>query len=259
MRYANSIILLSALLFCVAPIRAQPFVEGGVIPVKGQGTFKVYPNGKSFFTVPAGQYINVTATGNGNARVFQQVGGPGSTGGVAKYSEMTGSPMVAAGEAVFGPFTNATVVKVEAQADAAFYSVGANAVPYAVLIPGSKPASYQAAPIAYVAAGTMTVDALMGGLITVNTTPSSSTAAMVLPTGTLLDAATNLAVGQSIDWSILNLSTTSGGTLTITAGSGNTIVGDVLVQIAGLTTGCASGRYRSRKTAANTFITYRIQ
>jgi hypothetical protein len=259
MRYAKLIILLTALLVCTAPLMAQPFVEGGAIAVKGQGTFKVYSNGQAVFTVPASQYLNVNTTGGGNARVYQQVGGPGSTGGgVAFYSEMTSSP-VSNGEGVFGPFTNATVVKIETKADSAFYSVGALGVAYPVLVPGSKMAAYQATPVAYVAAGTLLSSDILNGLVTVNTTPSGSTAAMVLPTGTLLDAATNLQIGQALDWSIIDLSTTSGGTLTITAGAGHTIVGDAVIQIAALTTGCASARYRSRKTAVNTFITYRVQ
>lgn len=58
-----------------------------------------------------------------------------------------------------------------------------------------------------------------------------------------------IAVGRAFDWVVIN---TGSGTATMTAGVGHTIVG--LATVAAAT----SARFRTRKTAANTFVTYRI-
>lgn len=254
MRYIFLVLII--ILSAWAPLFAQPFVEGGTVAAATLGTHPVYPNGYAVFTVPASQYLNVTSSGSGNARVYQQLGGP-SANGVARYSEMTGSPLSNI-ETVFGPFTTGTIVKVESQADFAYYSVGANGVAYPCIRPGVKQAIYMAAPVTETVSVTALSSDLINGTI-VYTNAGGSTANYTLPTGTLLDAATNLQIGQAFDWSIINLSTVSGSTVTVVAGSGHTIVGDVLIQLSAQSTGCASGRFRSRKTAANTFITYRIQ
>jgi hypothetical protein len=72
-----------------------------------------------------------------------------------------------------------------------------------------------------------------------------------------------LAVGDSFDWYIINLSTAADADIiTVTAAADHTIVGVAVVQSAKTTTGGLSGsssaHFRSRKTAATTWITYRL-
>jgi CO dehydrogenase/acetyl-CoA synthase alpha subunit len=59
----------------------------------------------------------------------------------------------------------------------------------------------------------------------------------------------------------MNLSAAAADTITVTAGTGHTIVGIPIVQSVHSTTGGitgASSTWRTRKTAANTFVSYRV-
>jgi len=101
---------------------------------------------------------------------------------------------------------------------------------------------------------TLTIAQLLTYIIT---SAPSSAINLTLPTGTLSDTGINGA-GQvsanntSFDWSIINTSSTTGATVTILAGTAHTIVGSATVAIG------TSARFRTRKTATNTFVTYRI-
>lgn len=109
----------------------------------------------------------------------------------------------------------------------------------------------QGTPTAKTADATLTIAELLTKIVTVT---SASAVALTLPTGTLTDAGVmsgNLTVGQSFDWSVINLGSASGAT-TMTAGTGHTYVGAAVVAIA------TSATFRTRKTAANTYVTYRI-
>lgn len=118
----------------------------------------------------------------------------------------------------------------------------------------------QAAPTAMTTAATMTTAALLGGIIT-GTHAAGATQAYTLPTGTLLDAAMpSLQVDEAFEWTLLNLSAAALDTITLTAGTDHTIVGNAVVQSAHATTGAlygSSATWITRKTAANTFATYR--
>ena len=109
----------------------------------------------------------------------------------------------------------------------------------------------QSTPSAVNASATLTVAQLLTRIIT---TQSAIAVALTLPTGTLTDAGIlsgQLLVGQAFDWNIINTGS-SVGIVTITGGTGNTLVG--LATIAILT----SATFRTLKTAANTFTTYRV-
>ena len=105
----------------------------------------------------------------------------------------------------------------------------------------------QGTPAAVNATATLTAAQLLTGIIT-----STTAAAVVgtLPTGTLLDAAADLAIDEAFDWSVIN--TGAANTFTVAAGTGHTVVGNMVVALS------TTGRFRSRKTAANTFVTYRL-
>ena len=124
----------------------------------------------------------------------------------------------------------------------------------------------QGAPNAQTVAATLTIANLMTGIVT-GTHAAGATAAYVLPTGTLTDAGVldnagrKLEVGDAFDWVLINLSAAAVDTITLTAGTDHTIVGNPIVQSAHSTTGGIYGnsaQFRTRKTAANTFVTYRI-
>lgn len=106
----------------------------------------------------------------------------------------------------------------------------------------------QAAPTAKAATATLTIAELLTKLITAT---SASAVALTLPTGTLTDAGLSMQIDTAFEWSVVNLGSASGA-VTMTAGTDHTFVGNAVVAIN--TSAC----FRTRKTAANTFVTYRI-
>ena len=104
----------------------------------------------------------------------------------------------------------------------------------------------QPAPNAFNVTGTLTTAQLLGGIVT-STTAAAVTA--TVPTGTQLDAAAGLLVDEAFDVTFI---ATGANALTLTAATGITIVGAAAVATA------TSGTFRFRKTAANTFVAYRV-
>lgn len=186
-------------------------------------------------TVPAGSSIAVYS--RDEVTVFYKGSGvPGRPD--VFYKSGVALPDV---DTVFGPFTNQTIVRLDAGAAEVFYSVGT-----APTVLERKSAVYQSTPVALNATGSITSASILGGIVT------STTAAAVagtLPTGAVLDAANTLAIGEAFDWSVIN---TGGNTFTVTAATGHTIVGTATVATN------VSGRFRTLKTAASTFVTYRL-
>ncbi len=119
----------------------------------------------------------------------------------------------------------------------------------------------QSAPVAMTTAATITVAALLGGII-VGTHAAGSAQAYTLPLGTDLDAAlTSFMIDNtSFDFSIINLSPADVDDITLTANTGITIVGQPVVHSNEFEASyyCNSSFFRCRKTAANTFVVYRI-
>lgn len=84
-----------------------------------------------------------------------------------------------------------------------------------------------------------------------------------LPTGTAMDTALGTPANDTaFDWFVINKAGTNTFTITMAQGaSGHTIVGQVTIYPPGSTAaqaGSASAHFRTRKTAANTYITYRL-
>jgi hypothetical protein len=68
-------------------------------------------------------------------------------------------------------------------------------------------------------------------------------------------------VDEFFDWTLINLSAAAADTITVTAGADHTVVGTMICQSAHSSTGLVHGnalRLRTRKTAANTFVSYRL-
>lgn len=118
----------------------------------------------------------------------------------------------------------------------------------------------QAVPTAKTTAATLTIAELLTGILTATHT-AGATVAYTVPTGTLVEAGCVLDIGDSFDWVLINLSAAALDTITVTAGTDHTLVGNPIVQSAHSTTGGiygSSGMFRTKKTALNTMVTYRI-
>lgn len=106
-------------------------------------------------------------------------------------------------------------------------------------------------PVEKTGDATLTIDELITGIITAT---KATAVAFTLPTGALTDAGIlggALAVDQAIAWTVINLGSSSGA-VTLGVGDTHTIVGNAVVAIS------TSAQFLTRKTAANTFVTYRI-
>ncbi len=111
-----------------------------------------------------------------------------------------------------------------------------------------------AAPQTATATATLTAAQVTGGVLVGD--PSTSAASYTLPTAAAIDAVmTNLKVGSTFDWTVINLGTSS-GVITILTGTGITLVGMVTMPIT--TSAGSSGTFRFRKTGDATYTAYRV-
>ena len=116
--------------------------------------------------------------------------------------------------------------------------------------------NYQTAHTASTTAGTttLTIANIINGIYQITQT---TTVLLTLPTGTLTHAgiiggsSNNTAIGQSIDWSVIN-SGSSLDTATVQTSIAHTLIGPVIVAIG------VSARFRTRIHATSVVITYRI-
>ena len=161
------------------------------------------------------------------------------------------------GQTVFGTFTGGATIIIDAGGGlSAQYEVGTDPIVKQWRVDNGV----QVTPTAETTAATLTAAELLTGLVTV-THAAGATQAYTLPTGTLLDAASAFDVNEFFDWTVINLSAAAADTATITAGADHTVVGTMICQSAHSSTGLIHGnalRLRTRKTAANTFVTYRL-
>ena len=235
------------------PIADQSFADAtGLIQglAAAQGGSSELKGGTSSTSANAGGAAKLTggqpgATGVGGAATIAG-GAGGSTSGAGGAVTATGG----AGTAGNGNGGNV---------DLAGGAKNGTGLPGMVRIRGVQTLA-QGAPTAKTTAATLTIAELLTGIIT-GTHAAGATQAYTLPTGTLTDAGVQMAVGDAFDWVLINLSAAAVDTITLTAGADHTIVGNPIVQSAHSSTGGIYGnsaQFRTRKTAANTFVTYRI-
>jgi len=204
----------------------------------------------SLFVLPFGNSGDIVIPANESIAVACQ--------GTAQVSRKTNFPnypeqvtligTVINGQTVFGPYASGAVIIVEASGGVTtFYEVGtAPQVQQGRLISG-----VQADPANIADGGAMvhTPGGMLGGLVTATPTAGRN---IQLPTGAAMDLASNFAINDFFDWSVITLAAFA---LTTTAGaSGHTLVGSG----ATAATSGSPARFRTRKTAADTFVTYRI-
>ena len=207
------------------------------------------PNGLVSVTLTATQKVAVYSQGLAN--VYR-------VAGYANYPQTNALlGTVLNGQTVFGTYTGGATIQIEAAGGLpVFYEVGTDPV----VKQGRLANGVQVTPTAETVAVTLTAAELLTGLVT-GTHAAGATQAYTLPTGTLLDAAGTFLVDEYFDWTLINLSAAAADTITITAGAEHTVVGTMICQSAHSSTGLIHGnalRLRTRKTAANTFVSYRL-
>jgi hypothetical protein len=194
----------------------------------------IFTQGTATVTVPAGEKIAVQAYSP--ALVFQEVGFPNFPDSQDLLTTVENTTYVSPA------FTNATSVTIQAGASGAAYAVGVSPV-----ISDSGKFQPQGAPGVLNATGTLTAAMILSGIVT-----STSVGAVVatLDVGAVVDAASEFAIGDSFDWSVIN---TGPSAFTVTSpDASHTIVGTAAVATV------TSAIWRTRKTAADTFVSYRI-
>lgn len=118
--------------------------------------------------------------------------------------------------------------------------------------------STQGAPSAQTTSATLSTSDLAAGLITANQ-GASGAATYTLPSGSNMDSTFgNMKVNSSFDFSVINISTTSGETATLAAGTGWTLVGNPTVVANTAATAQSVGAFRVRKTGDAAYTLYRI-
>lgn len=149
-------------------------------------------------------------------------------------------------------FTTGATIIIEAGEAEALYATGVSAV---ILENVGRRA--QPTPTAMTVTANITPAGLLSGLIT-GTHAAGATQTYTLPAGATLDAALEMDVDESIDWALINLSAAAADTITIAqAGADHTIVGAAVV-VSANGAPANTAMYRTRKTAADTFVTYRL-
>jgi hypothetical protein len=194
----------------------------------------IFTQGTATVTVPAGEKIAVQAYSP--ALVFQEVGFPNFPDSQDLLTTVENTTYVSSA------FTNATSVTIQAGASGAFYAVGVSPV-----ISNNGNFQLQGAPGVLNATGTLTAAMILSGIVT---STSAAAVTATLDVGSVVEAASEFAIGDSFDWSVIN---TGPSTFTVTSpGASHTIVG------VGAVLTLISAVWRTRKTAADTFISYRL-
>ena len=114
-------------------------------------------------------------------------------------------------------------------------------------------------PVALTGASvTITAANLAAGVCTMDS-GGTDAGTYVFPTGALIDAAfPSLKVGSTFDCSFINIGDNAANDVTFTAGAGNTLVGNDVIQDALTKTSNTSGIFRFRKTGDAAYTIYRI-
>lgn len=195
-------------------------------------SFIVPPFGQLTVAVPAAAKVATFSPNSEQYEVNQVVGYPNQPNSSSNLFAGTGAFLSAA-------FTLAGTAVINAGAFSVFVNVGIAANVF-------ERANFQPTPGTLNATGALTATLILGGIVT-----STTAAAVVatLDTGTVMDTSATFAIGDAFDWSA---TATGANSFTVTAAAGHTVVGS------GVVATVTTGRFRTTKTAANTFITYRL-
>jgi len=139
-------------------------------------------------------------------------------------------------------FSAAAVIRIEAGNQDVYYNEGTNPA-----ITERRGLRGQGTPGVLNSTGALTSAMILSGLVT---TTAASAVTATLPTFTALEAAVELEVGESFDWAVNSV--TGVGTFTVTAATAHTVIGTM-----GVIT-VTSGLFRTRKSSATAYVTYRL-
>lgn len=195
-----------------------------------------FAQGEVTVTLAAGESIALYSASQ--AQVFEAVGYP-------NYPVQLDLEATFTGYQLLGPYASGATLVINAGSTDMLYNIGTAPVVAGV--------AYQGAPVARNGAIQLTAADVLGGLVS-NTHATGATVALDLPNGASIEAATQLDVNEYFDWSIINLSAGAGDTVTLQVGvaTNHTLVGSGIVAIS------SSTIFRTRKTAADTFVSYRL-
>lgn len=196
-------------------------------------------SGKATVTIPANESIAVFT--QGESQVSRTIGFP-------QYPDQTTLlGTVRNGQTVFGPYSTGAIIVVESTgSQPVYYETGT--APQVQQLRLSVQVQDTPTNIADGGAMAFTAASLLGGIVTATPTASRN---VQLPTGAAIDLVSEFAINDSIDFSVVTLAAFA---LTVTVNTGVTIVGAAATAA---TTG-STARFRLRKTAADTFVVYRI-
>lgn len=254
-------------------------VTGGAAGATGTGGTADVTGGVGGATSGTGGQVNVTGgsatDGIGGAAVISGAAGVGTNraGGLASVTAGAGVGTGAGGAASLvsgasgaGATGNGGAVSITGGAAASTNGQGGDIT----LTPGAgtgtgfdgllnlKSTSLlvtQGAPATATNTATLTAANLKTGIIVGTPTAAAS---YTLPTGTLFEAEfSSFATDMGFDFSIINVATNATFIITVVAGAGWTLSGSARVD-ANTGTAQGQGRFRARRTAANTFTLYRI-
>jgi hypothetical protein len=192
----------------------------------------IYANGTATITIPATESVAVYS--KGVATVSRNVGYPNVPATLDLLSTVDNT------ETVFGAYSAGAELVIEAGASDVSYEIGV-----APRVQSQLQAQNQAVPTAVDTTGAVSAEAMLGGIVT----SAAATVAGTIPTGTVMEAASEFAIGDSFDWSVIKLGAND---FTVTAATDHTIVGVAVVSTV------TSAIFRTKKTAAGVFVTYRI-
>jgi hypothetical protein len=195
---------------------------------------KVFPMGKAEVLVAAS--AKIAAVSKSPFKVYYLVGYPNQPSAWLLLKQVAADEDYAS-----AAFSAATLVRIEAGPSEVFFGQGTDEVVFE-----KRGLVNQPAPVALDATGALTAAMVASGIVT------STTAAAVtgtLPTGTVLKAAFQLAIGEAIDFSVI---ATGANAFTVAVAADVTNVGSLIVA-----TG-TSGRFRLRRTADLSHVVYRL-
>lgn len=195
----------------------------------------IFKQGRVRLAIAANESVAVYT--QDSATVSREVGNPNRPPTISQLG------VVANGQTVFGPYSSGATIIIEAGAAPVLYETGVNPVVQSAMALNS---GIQLDPGVLNATGALTAAMMLAGLVT------STTAAAVagtVPTGTVMEQASEFAINDAFEWSVIN---TGANAFTVTAAAGHTLVGNAVVAAG------KAGSFRTRKTALNTFVTYSL-
>jgi len=137
-------------------------------------------------------------------------------------------------------FATGAVLRIDADAADVFYASGVTAV-----ITENLGRRAQPAPGVLDLTGPLTAALITTGIVT----SAAAAVTATLDTGTVMDAALDMVADESFEWAAIKVGANA---FTVTAAANHTLEGSGVVATA------TSALFRTRKTAANTFVTSRI-